>query len=147
MAGPCSAAGAVPIGEPDVVELDAAGTLGVFGDRGRSDLGRRVEQLENALARRHGRLQDVVLFAEVLNGPEEALGILNEGDQHAKTVRQRPRMHVMLPPNQMTQAIAIDGKNFHHRVIDGVRHDRVFERVHVDGVHFGKLVEGALLRD
>ena len=37
------------------------------------------------------------------------------------------------------------GQNFDHRVIDRVRHDRVFERVHVDGVHFGKLVEGALL--
>ena len=38
-----------------------------------------------------------------------------------------------------------DGReNFDHRIVDGVRHDRVFERVHVDGIDVGKLVVGTL---
>ena len=41
--------------------------------RGRNDLRLGVEQLEDALAGGHGGLQDVVLVAEVLNGPQEAL--------------------------------------------------------------------------
>ena len=34
------------------------------------------------------------------------------------------------------------GQNFNDRIIDGVRHDCVFEGVHVLGIHFGKRVEG-----
>ncbi len=39
-----------------------------------------------------------------------------------------------LPPNHTTQAIAIADKHFDDRVVDGVRHDRVLERVHVRAV-------------
>ena len=92
------------IGEPDVVELDAARPFRRLGLSGRDDLGRRVEQLEDALARGHGRLQDVVLLAQVLDGPEEALRILHEGHQHAE-VTSLP--NDLPPPNQMTLAMAI----------------------------------------
>ena len=42
-----------------------------------------VEQLEDALAGSHGGLQDVVLLAEVHDGPEEALRVLDEADEDA----------------------------------------------------------------
>ena len=38
---------------------------------------------EDALGSGHGGLQDVEFFAEVLNGPEKALRVLHEGDEHA----------------------------------------------------------------
>src|SRR3954469_11375203 len=41
-----------------------------------------VEQFKNALTGRHRRLEDVVLLAQILNGPEEALGVLDEADEH-----------------------------------------------------------------
>ncbi len=72
------------VGEPDVAEFDAAGAVAGDGVGGRDDLGRGVEQLEDALAGGHGGLQDVVLLAEVLDGAEEALGVLDEGDQDAE---------------------------------------------------------------
>ncbi len=57
---------------------------GLLRYRGRGDFYFRIEQLEHALARCHGRLQDVVLFAEVLNRAEKSLRVLHERDQHAE---------------------------------------------------------------
>ena len=51
---------------------------------GREDGGFGVEQSEDALAGCHGCLEDVVFVAEVLDGTEEALRVLNEGDEHAE---------------------------------------------------------------
>src|SRR5215470_5404315 len=51
------------VGEPDVVELDPARTIDVPRRGGAYDFGRGVEQLEDAFARGHGGLQDVVLLA------------------------------------------------------------------------------------
>ena len=45
---------------------------------------RRVQQLEHALTRRHRRLQDVVFFAQVLNGAKESQPVLEERDHHAE---------------------------------------------------------------
>ncbi len=85
-------------------------------------------------------MQDVVFLAEILNGPEEALRILNEGHQYAK--RSRVADHVIAPePNHAGNRYRRE--NFYDRIVDGVGHDRVFVRVHVDGVHFGKLVISA----
>ena len=53
------------------------------------DLRRGIEQLEDALAGGHGRLQDVVLVAQVLNGPPEALRVLDEHGEHADGDRRR----------------------------------------------------------
>ncbi len=69
------------IGEPDVAELDAALPAGVLCSGlgagvdavWRNDFGLGVQELEDAFARGHGGLQDVVLFAQVLDGTEEAL--------------------------------------------------------------------------
>src|SRR5271155_4199961 len=49
----------------------SAGTVGRLGDRRRGDFDRSVEQFEDALARGHGGLQNVVFLAEILNRPEE----------------------------------------------------------------------------
>ncbi len=73
------------VGEPDVVELDRRL---LNPDGGRScridDLGLGVEKLEDALGCRHRGLQDVVLFAEILDGPEEPHSVLEERHQHAE---------------------------------------------------------------
>src|SRR5207253_4044231 len=130
------------VGEPNVVELDASRAGGRFGMRRVNDLRRRVQQLEDALRRGHGRLQDVVLFAEVLNGAEEALGVLHEGHQHAQSDGVAQHRAATKPDDRGNGA---GGKNFHHRVVDGVRHDGVFERVHVGGVDFFELFVSALL--
>ncbi len=136
-----------------------------FRNRGRSDLGRRVQQFEDAFAGRHRRLQNVVLLAEILNRPEEALRVLDESGQnsdadHSAHYVEREQVLARELRGDAAYRQAADDvipakpdhagdrdrrQNFDHRVVDGVRHDRVFERVHVDGVHFGKLVEGALL--
>ena len=67
------------IGEPDVAEFDAVDAVARDGMGGLDDLRRGVEQLEDALAGGHGGLQDVVFVAEVLDGPPEALRVLDEG--------------------------------------------------------------------
>ncbi len=87
-------------------------------------------------------MQDIVLFAEILDGPEETLRILDKRNQNAES--GGPTNHVVAA--EPDDASDCDRrKNFDHRIVNGVRQDRVFERVHVDGVHFGKLVEGAFL--
>src|SRR6185437_4003592 len=91
---------------------------------------------EDAFTGRHGRLQNVVFVAQVLDGAEESLGVLHEGGEHAKSdcVAQR------------AEATKIDdhgnggaGKNFHHRIVERVSHDGVFISVHVLRVDAVKL--------
>src|SRR5262249_36055243 len=67
------------VGEPDMVELNAACACGCAWLIRRCDVDRRIEQFEDAFARSHGGLQDVVLVAQVLDGTEKALRILHEG--------------------------------------------------------------------
>ena len=55
-----------------------------MGWAGETMVGLGVEELEDALAGGHGGLQDVVLLAEVLDGPEEALRVLDEADEDAE---------------------------------------------------------------
>ena len=72
------------VGEPHVAEFDFAARiaerdgLGIAGDGDGL-----VEQAENALGSRHGGLQNVEFFAQVLDGPEETLRVLHESDEHA----------------------------------------------------------------
>src|SRR6185437_8415290 len=80
------------IGEPDVIELDAAGTVRNRGHRGFGDFDRRIKQLKYAFGGCHRRLQDVVLFAEVLDRPEETLGILNKRHQNSDSYGARHRV-------------------------------------------------------
>jgi hypothetical protein len=123
-----------------VIELNAAGSFRCLGDGGGCDLSRCIEELENPLTGSHGRLQDVVLFAEILDGPEEALGILDKRNQNAQRGRAADDV-VAAEPDDTSDCDRRE--DFDHRIVNGVRQDRVFERVHVDGIHFGKLVEGA----
>src|ERR1035441_10242993 len=71
------------VSEPDVAELYGAGAVAGDGIGGRDDDGRGVDELEDAFGGSHGRLQDVVFLAEVLNGAEEALRVLDETDEDA----------------------------------------------------------------
>src|SRR5947207_7578409 len=68
-----------------MIKFNPAQALGLFGDRSLLNLSRRVEQFENSLRRSHSRLQNVVLFAQILNWTEEALSILDERRQHAQS--------------------------------------------------------------
>ena len=137
----------VAVRKPDVIELNPPGPDRCLRHRGRGDLGRSVQQLEDAFAGRHRRLQNVVLLAEILNRPEEALRVLDESrarDTDGGEVRvQRECTVIAAKPDHARDRSR--RQNFHHRVVNGVRHDRVFEGFHVDGVHFGKFVEGTLL--
>ena len=72
------------VGKPDVIKLDSSGTIGRLRDSRFSNFYWRIQQLENPLRRCHCRLQDVVLFAQILNRPKEPLRVLHKGDQHAK---------------------------------------------------------------
>ena len=67
-----------------MAELDARTASPSRGCGGRDNFRLRIEQLEDALAGGHRGLQNVVLVAQVLDGPEEALRILDERDQHAE---------------------------------------------------------------
>ncbi len=91
------------ISEPDVAELDAVGAVARLRMGGADDLRRGVEQLEDALAGGHGGLQDVVLVAQILNGPPEALRVLLN---MASTPMVTEPESTPKPPRQMTSAMA-----------------------------------------
>src|SRR5690348_896966 len=124
------------VSEPDMIELNAARAYSFAGKLGREDVNRRIQQFEDAFTGSHGRLQDVVFVAQVLDGAEESLGVLHESGQHAKSDRIAKR----------AEAAEVDdhgnggaGKNFHHRIVERVSHDGVFIGVHVLGVDAVKL--------
>src|SRR5437879_5320540 len=78
--------GDVPaIAEPHVAKFDFAARM---VERNRVGIGfdrhRLIQELEDALGCSHGGLEDVELFAEVLNGAEEALGEHGEGGENTK---------------------------------------------------------------
>ena len=125
-----------------MIEFNPPRPLRTFRDGRRSHFNLCIQQLEHALARRHRRLQDVVFLAQVLNRTEEPLRVLHERDQDAN------RCHA---PDHVIPAKPDNARNgncrqyFDHRVVHRVRHDGVFERLHVRGVDVGKFIEGALL--
>src|SRR5580700_6466740 len=152
------------ISEPDVIEFDAAGTLWTFRYRRRNYLYRRVEQFEDAFAGGHGRLQDVVFFAEVHDRPEEAQSILDEGDQHAQR-RHRGHQaegdqrfpvetygntghgnasHDLAAPEPDYAGDRDGGENIDRRVVKRVGQDRVFVGFHVAAIDFREAVVGLL---
>ncbi len=61
---------------------DVSPAVGLAGE---TMVGFGVEELEDALAGGHGGLQDVVFVAEILDGAEEALRVLDEGDEYAES--------------------------------------------------------------
>ena len=68
----------------DVAEFDTPGVVACDGVGWRDDLRFSIEKFEDALAGSHGRLQDVVFIAEVLDRAEETLRVLDEGDEDAE---------------------------------------------------------------
>ncbi len=137
-------------------EFDAARTVSGYGG-GRRDDGRfGVEQFEDPLAGRHRRLQDVVLVAEVLDGTEEALRVLDEGDQHAEGDGAEDRV---AKRSVGIACVAEDGvasepdnegdgggaEEFDDGIVEGVGEDGVSPRLFVLSVDGGVVVEGAAL--
>ena len=127
-----------------------------IGMSGRDDRRFGVEQLEDALAGGHGGLQDVVLVAEVLDGAEEALRVLDEGDQHAEgdgaedRVAQAPLVIAGVAEDGVAAAPddQRDGggaEELDDGVVEGVGEDGVGPRLFVLGVDGGEVVEGAAL--
>ncbi len=119
--------------EPDAVEFDGGDRAGRFGRRGRREhRGGRIEQLENALARCHGGLQNVVLFAEILYRAEEAQAVLQEGRHHAES--QSAGLHA-------EAAVAENGghgdhrKELDHGIEPSVRDYRRLVGMHVFAIH------------
>src|SRR5579871_5464729 len=72
------------VGEPNAIKFDGTGA-GVNRRRLRrgANRDRRIQELEHTLGRSHRGLQNVVLFTQVLNRPEESQAILKKGYQHA----------------------------------------------------------------
>jgi len=70
--------GHVAVGKPHMVKLNPPRSGRGPGNRRRSNLSGSIQKLEHPFTRGHRGLQNVVFFAEILNGPEEALGILDE---------------------------------------------------------------------
>src|SRR5581483_3125315 len=73
-----------PVSNPHVIKFNSARAMGKSRFRCLRSLHRIIEQLENSLRRGHRCLQDVVLFAEVLNRTEKALCILHKRNKHAE---------------------------------------------------------------
>src|ERR1700731_3355473 len=141
----------ITIGEPDMIEFDAAWACWVLNDGGRDYFHGRIQQLEYAFAGGHGRLQDVVFFTEVHDGAEEAERVLDEGDQYAERghggyqSERDQRFPVETHGDAGDAKIAYhvasakpddacnrdSRKDFYDRVVNRVGHDRVFVCVHV----------------
>ena len=103
---------------------------------------RLVEELEDAFGSGHGRLQDIEFFAQVLNGLEEALRVLHEGDEHADRHRAGERPQAAVPEH------GDDGQNaqkFDAGIEQREGQNGVFVRLHVHAVQFGKLFARFLL--
>src|SRR6185369_8144389 len=110
------------------------------------------------------RLQDVVLFAEVLYGAEKTLCVLNECDEYTKRDHSRHNLQVdqrgpgkfdiqarygnatdyVDATNPYSDGNCRSRKDFNHRIVNRMRHDCVFERVHVLRVDLRKFRERTL---
>src|SRR3984885_7807719 len=155
----------VAIREPDVIEFDPPQSFGALNHRGRNHLHGRVQQLEDAFACGHGRLQNVVLFAEVHDRTEEAQRVLDKRDQYPERcpVTYQAESNQSLPIEfhnhaghvEFTHHVAATKpndagnrnrrENLDHRVVNRIGHDRVFVRVHVIAIDLREAVVGLAL--
>jgi hypothetical protein len=86
-------------------------------------------------------LKDVVLFAQVLDRPEEPLRILHESNQYT----QGNGIADHLVSAEPDDACNCSGRqDFHNRIVNRMCLDSVFEGVHVGAVDFFELVVRAL---
>ncbi len=111
--------GVAAIGEGDVAEFDfaadAAERATLLGGKCRERL---VEQPEDAFGGGHGRLQDIELVAQILDGLKEALRVLHEGDEHADRDRAGQRSQAAIPEDGNDRD---DAKKFDRRVEEARR--------------------------
>src|ERR1017187_6413411 len=146
------------------MELDGAGCVAGDRVRGGEDGGLGVDELEYALAGGHGGLQDVVLLAEVHDGPEESLRVLDEADEdadgdgaeeagdarwiHSEGVGRGEESGIVQDGLAAAPEDESDGggrEEFDDRVVPGVSEDGVGPGLLVLGVDGGEGVEGAAL--
>jgi hypothetical protein len=80
-------------------------------------------------------LQNVKLFAEVLDGTEKALRVLNKRDQNSQRKRARNHADAADPVEQRHAAHA---QKFYSRIKVGKRVNRILVCFHVDAVQFGE---------
>ncbi len=129
-----------------MVEFDGGdGGRGGRGDSRRQHVRLGIEQLEDALGGRHGALQDVVLLAEVLNGPEEAQAVLQEGHHHAQREARRGCVREAAVGQNAGQRQ--HGDELHHRIEPAVGGDGVLVGFHVLAVDHLEILRGCGLRD
>ncbi len=107
---------------------------------GRGDVGGGVEEFEDALGGGHGGLEDVVLLAQVHDGAEETLGVLDEGDEDAEGDGAVEGGQTAAPDDK---GDGDRGEELDGGVVEGVGEDGVFEGVHVLPVDGGEVVVGA----
>ncbi len=105
------------------------------------DLRRRIHQLEDAFAGRHGRLQNVVLVAQILNWPPEPQRIQNEHVERADGHNAREHREAPAPHHQRDRHRR---KDIDGGVIERVRKNGVLEGDHVQAIDVLKVLESAL---
>src|SRR5207244_4209630 len=114
------------IRKPNMIEFNPAWAFSTLCDRRRRNLHWGIKQRENAFARRHRRLQNVVLLAEILNGPEEALCVLNERGENANGGHIVDHITAAEPNHTRDRSRR---ENFDHRVITRVTSGGDLERL------------------
>ncbi len=143
------------IREPDTTKFNPAAAIAGRGVSASLNLGRCVEQLEDAFCRGHRSLQDVVFVAEVLDRPEEPLRILDERDENAERnhrvqkacmrLQCRRRMQHCHPPAPDHQRDRNRAEKLHYRIVQSVGEDSIGPRLLVLVVDCREVVERPLL--
>src|SRR5258707_5787536 len=103
----------------------------------RIDRDRLIQELEDALGGGHGRLEDVELFAEVLDGAEEALGEHGEGGENAKGEAAGKDANSTGPKDQRDGG---EAEEFDSRIEESVSENRVAPGEHIVAIALLKLV-------
>ncbi len=126
-----------------MIEFDGDNRARRFHRRGRREhRGPRIEQVEDALGRCHGGLQNVVLFAQILNGAEESQPILQERRHHSQ--RQSAGLHAETAIGE-NAGHGDHREEFDHRIKPTVCHHRRFVGIHVLAIHGVEFTRAALL--
>src|SRR5437879_5456226 len=105
----------------------------------RIDRNRLIQELEDALGGGHGGLEDVELFAEVLNGAEEALSEHGEGGENAKGEAAGKDANSTGPKDQRDGG---EAEEFHGRIEEGVSENGVAPSEHIIAVALLKFLDG-----
>src|SRR6266851_5823799 len=105
----------------------------------RIDRDRLIKELEDALGGGHGGLEDVELFAEVLNRAEEALGEHGEGGENAKSEAAGKDANSTGPKDQRDGG---EAEEFDSRIEESVSENRVAPGEHIVAIALLKFLDG-----